>query len=265
MLLGKITWFNNDKGFGMLACPFGDEVFVHTKNFRTASGVLSKNQFLFFNKKHDPQRNRSVAIDCRMVSGLDGWAGLVGMLSGDQPTNFLPLLEQAAVQLIKGKNPEAIFDLVAGFFDNGLEEYQFPGYCALVERTIVQYLGEAKGQELMERLVRHFNEHLTMELLFEVWLTRCFRYIGYTAEGDYEIPRDVLEEFSPELGLPELERIRHYSFGEECCAVLALERLEGAVGGAVEEVKEVHAYLEYLGEADRKRWMRQHPDFKIYS
>lgn len=264
MFIGAVKWFDNKKGFGILAIPLGEEVFLHIRGFRNPpqEGVRPT-EVIVGDKKSNPKRGGFIAHNCRTLELPDDWTVILSLL-GKADTVQLPdkgkknrthsLTKLAAVQLLRGKDPEDIFNIVASHFDSNFEPALFIQYASFLEKNIAHLLGNEPAAPLLSRIFGYFGTRITHDILFRVWKAGKFRYIGYDKQGDYEIPEEVLNLNATEIGHEELLRIREYSFGPAFCSEFVNALLDGANTLSREEIDALVPYLDFLENDDREYW-----------
>ncbi|WP_246162452.1 cold-shock protein [Sphingobacterium phlebotomi] len=223
MLTGAVKWFDNNKGFGVLALPLGEELFVHIRAFKPPPNESIKSgQVIACDKKHDPKRDSYYAHNCHVLSHSDDWKAVLSLLGKDDTVQLEgkqrkgqqhSLMELAANQLLKGKDEDSIFKMVTSDLDRRLASSLFIPYAEFLEKVFVRALAKESSDRLLSRVFGYFGERITPDILFRVWKASKFRYIGYDKPGGYEIPEEVLNVNATEIGYEELARIREHSFG----------------------------------------------------
>ncbi|MCT1525319.1 hypothetical protein, partial [Sphingobacterium hotanense] len=69
----------------------------------------------------------------------------------------------------------------------------------------------SEDRDLLEQnLYCHFRENLRAGVLFYTWKAGTFRYIGYTDWMEYEIPEEVIKEYSPYMDDNDRKRVQQY-------------------------------------------------------
>jgi len=77
-----------------------------------------------------------------------------------------------------------------------------------------------------------------------------FRYIGYPAEGDYEIPELVFNLNATEIDCDDLARIITYSFGKSFCSDFVNALFEDIETMDKKDIEPLLPYLEFLENED---------------
>jgi cold shock CspA family protein len=72
-MLGRITVWNADKGYGFVRCSDGRDYFLHITNYAEEVGVPSFGTEIEFKIGKDPRSNRTQAMNARRVpiAGVD--------------------------------------------------------------------------------------------------------------------------------------------------------------------------------------------------
>lgn len=264
MFIAGVKWFDNDKGFGVLALPLGEELFVHIRAFRPSPNEsIEPGQVIACGKKHDPKRDSYYAHNCHVLKHPQDWKFVISLL-GKTDTVHLggrqrkgqqhSLMELAAKQLLKGKDEDSIFNMVTFDSDSKVEPSLFIQYAEFLEKNFVRALAKESFDRLLSRIFGHFGNRITSDTLFRVWKVSKFRYIGYDRPGDYEIPEEVLNVNATEIGYEELARIRKYSFGQAFCSGFVNALLDGVETMDREEIDGLIPYLDFLENDDREYW-----------
>lgn len=264
MFVGAVKWFDNNKGFGILALPLGEELFVHIRGFRNPpqEGV-KPHEVIIGTKKHDPKRDNYIAHNCHVLRHQEDW-NVVTSLLGKADTVQLQdkrkkeqkhsLMELAAKQLLKGKDEDGIFNMLTADPDSRLEPSRFIPYAEFLEKSIPRVLTKESSDRLLSRVFGYFGTRITHDILFRVWKASKFRYIGYDKQGDYEIPEEVLNLNATEIGYDELVRIREYSFGPAFCSGFVCALLDGIESVDKKEIDALVPYLDFLENGDQEYW-----------
>lgn len=264
MFIGVVIWFDNNKGFGILALPLGEELFIHIRAFKNPPQEgIKPNEVIVGTKRHDQKRDKYFGDNCHVLRYPEDWKVVVSLL-GKADTVLLQdrrkkeqkhsLMELAAKQLLKGKEEDGIFNMLTVDLDSRMDSSLFMPYAEFLEKIIVQVLTKASSAHLLPRVFGYFGTRITHDILFRVWKERKFRYIGYDDKGDYEIPEEVLNLNATEIGYEELVRIRGYSFGKTFCFDFVHALLDGVDTTHGEETGVLVPYLDFLENGDREYW-----------
>lgn len=274
MFIGAIKWFDNAKGFGLLALPNQQTLFLHVRGFSRPAGMLKTGDVVIGERKKDGNKDRELAANCSLLQDPSSWVLVNKLLTGQEdtiyftfpagehgvyPSNSRPpnkhsLFFLALGQLNAALPQERFVQMITKYYDRELPAPAFPAYARLLEMSIPTLLGAEKGKELLKNIFVHFGQHIDADKLFIVWKKQQFHYLGYEKGLDYEIPEDVLNSHATEIGLPELERIRHYSCGPSFCSDF--------IPAYLESVDEKHAtdkhlllpYISFLEEQEQQVW-----------
>jgi len=264
MFIGAVKWFDNNKGFGILALPLGEELFVHIRGFKTfPEEGIQQNKVIIGNKKLDPKRNSHIAHNCHVLKHSEDWKIVISLL-GKEDIVMLPdkrrkekkhsLMTLAAEQLLQGQDEEGIFNMLTSVFDSSFEPSLFIPYAEFLEKSVAGVLEETSVTRLFSRVFEYFGTQITHAILFKVWKEKKFKYIGYESGGDYEIPEGVLNLNATEIDYNELARIKAYSFGKSFCSDFVSALFDGLDGMNKEEMDSLLPYLEFLENGDKEYW-----------
>ncbi|MBK1441418.1 cold shock domain-containing protein [Parapedobacter sp. ISTM3] len=265
MFIGAVKWFDNKKGFGIIALPSGEELFLHIRGFVSPpQGEIKSSTVIFGHKKINAKRDGYTAAKCRILDHQEDWKAATLLLLGTNDMIQLPdrrkkehkhsLMKLAVKQLLQGKNENFAFAMLTSNFDSSFDPSVFIPYAMFLEKTIPQVLEKTSAARLLVRIFQHFGTCITHEILFRVWKAGKFRYLGYDKQGDYEIPEEVLNLNATEIGYDELRRISAYSFGTTFCAEFVNALFDGIETMERSEIDALIPYLDFLENGDREYW-----------
>src|SRR5690606_17877200 len=194
--LGVIIWFDNMKGFGMLETPDSSTVFLHIKSFRNRPEQLLEKQVVIYTPHTDTKRQRTEATQSRLLTDTKDWQLVMHYLhkpdhiflqdnhrhkdkqaeaSSPEPKSLLHL---CFVQLASLHPENDLLHMIMAHFDHKLKDSSFLRYCEFLERSISSYFGTDKATTWLHTLFEYFGARLNADILFDVWQTKKFRYIG---------------------------------------------------------------------------------------
>ncbi|QNL47943.1 cold shock domain-containing protein [Olivibacter sp. SDN3] len=264
MFIGALKWFDNKKGFGILALPFAEELFLHIRGFRDRPQKdINPGDVITGDKRPDPKRDGHVAHNCHVLERPEDWMLIIQLLGTTDTVKLQDrqkrdharsLMELAAAQLFRGKDADGIFSMVTASFNGDFNPSLFIPYAAFLEKTIHHHLDKEPASALLSRIFAYFGTSITSDILFKVWKAGKFSYIGYDSPGDYEIPEEVLNLNATEIGYEELLRISGYGFGRVFCSEFVNALLDGADTMHRDEIDTLIPYLDFLENEDREYW-----------
>ncbi len=249
MFIGAVKWFDNTKGFGLLSLPGGGSLFFHKSAFEGKFHGLTPGNVVIGTKKPSTNRKGMEARNCRLASSPTDWPLLLDLLEGPDDVEVQDAGDRPRYK--KGKPRKQ------GLLRLGIDQYcsrieasrllpmateglpaivkkpeAFLRYAAVLEGAVLRNFGNETAMALLGKIFAAFGNLATPDILFAVWKTGNFKYIGYPRHGDYEIPEELLRLHLHELGYKELCRIKAYSFGVDFCREVALARLSDPEGHA---------------------------------
>jgi len=273
MFIGAVKWFDNQKGFGMLILPTEETLFLHVRGFASAPLTVQIGDVVIGEKKPDKKKDGFVGHNCHLASSLNDWSIAMALIGQPHTVNLNPetkkfnskrepqrpsphhnLLQLAAKQILKDKDAEEIFRTITHYHEHHLNPSHFIDYATLLNHVINDLLNPEVAEQLLNRIFKSFGESLNPEMLFKVWKSRVFKFIGYLGDGDFEIPEEVLGLYATEIGHQELSRIKSYSFGPAFCADMVEANLDGLDFKNQEEMQEALSYVEILDGEEKTRW-----------
>lgn len=238
MLIGLVKWFDQDKGFGVIGTPEGDDYFLHKNNFVDNPGSISRATPLVFDSLIDNKKNRKSAVKARLVGEIEDWELALSYLGKSDSVNIevevlnqtsrgntyhtkeeksFSLLNLGLMQFFSTKYGNEISKIVTKYFDDGLDLKLFTNYCERIENAIATVFPSDLSNSILDEIYCYFGKNLNKDILFQVWKDKKFRFISYEGSEDYEIPESVLNNHIDKLGLSELRRIKQFSFGSKFC------------------------------------------------
>ncbi|SEN56222.1 'Cold-shock' DNA-binding domain-containing protein [bacterium A37T11] len=263
MFIGAVKWFDNIKGYGMLAAPMEGNLFVHIRGFTLRPKKISPGEVVIGQRLLDVRKGRMNAHHCHLAAYPADWITLMTLLGKPDKVvinsmgpghNSFSLLELAIPQFLSGKDIQDIMLIITHYFEQELKSENFIEYARVLEKTIPKSLGQEDGNLFLKRIFAYFGSKVSPDVLFSVWKKRKFKYIGYSEKGDYEIPRKILDDFATMVTLKDLNRIHKYTYGPSYCANLATAMLENADGMNQLELDSLTPCLDFLEGEDKEIW-----------
>jgi cold shock CspA family protein len=270
MLIGIIKWFEPSKGYGVIVTPDNVNYFLHVDEFNGNYNTLSKGKAVVYHSK-TTNAGKENAIKCRLAEKFEDWKLALSYLGKDDRVliesdaavagrgnhynqrNSKPvsLMEVVSLQVFKTKSPNEIADIIIRYFDKELDLPSFTNYCRFLEKLITQSFPGESADTLLKKVITYFGSHLEVEMLFQVWKSKEFRFIDYE-EGEYEIPLNVLNSYIDEIAIPELMRIQNYSFAEEFISQFVKNKFSQLQSLSPTELSELYPLIQFI-KVDHKQ------------
>jgi len=274
--IGLIKWFDSDKGFGVVLDADKKEFFLHHNNFKDDPSQLLTGSVIIFESRLGKIKNREEAFECTYITNSDDLKVIFDNLGKNDViqietktyrnfrtyTNFksFSILQVALKEFFQKNSDEEVILGLKNYFDKHLNSAFFIDFYEHIEKSLKEYEESERTLRILGSLQDYFGAHLDEIILFEVWFSKKFEYIGYKLQEDYEIPQDLFIKNSERLKINELKRIYDYSFGPNLCRILVLERFQVFDNKDIIEIEEYREYLSYLDVEDKLFFER-----KIYS
>ncbi len=273
MQIGLVKWFDESKGFGVVVTPENEELFLHINSFTERPAKILKGTPIIFSKHFDKKKEKYAAENSRLVGLLEDWGISLSYLgkSDEVPievevkghsrhgnpyvrkeTRYFNLNAISTRKILEGKTVEEIFNVITEYFDHHLQPEYFINYCELIENRIDKIVDKNDAEELLNKIWQYFGSNLKEEILFRTWITRKFKFIGYSDATEYQIPLLVFKKFVGEIGLPELKRIKEFENGELVCKELVNDRLNNIELLTSNQLKLLSPFLDFLPEPESK-------------
>ncbi|MGE8292089.1 MAG: cold-shock protein [Sphingobacterium sp.] len=260
MFIGAVKWFDNNKGFGTLALPSGEELFVHIRRFKIPpEHIIQPGEVIVGDKKSDPKRNGYLAHNCKILKRPEDWKFVISLLDKDHivliPDNHgheqkHNLTSLAARQLLRTQGKDNVVSMLTSHFDFRFNCSIFMAYAELLDKSISGTFEKETATELLSQVFKYFGNHVSHQILFRVWKEKMFRYIGYPADGDYEIPEEVLNLNATEINYDDLARIRDYSFGKSFCNEFVEALFDDLETMDKQDIEPLIPYIDFLENED---------------
>jgi len=261
MFIGAVKWFDNNKGFGTLALPSGEELFVHIRRFKEPpEHIIQPGEAIIGERKPDPRRGGYLAQNCRILHKPEDWRFVISLLEKEQtvliPDNYghqhkHNLTSLTARQLLRSQPKDQIPQMLTSYFGYHFNSSIFIAYAELLEKSITGVFEKEFAASLLTQIFDYFGKHVSHQILFRVWKERMFKYLGYAADGDYEIPEEVFNLNATEINYEDLTRIQYYSFGTSFCNDFAEALFDDLETMDKDEIESLIPYTSFLDNKDR--------------
>lgn len=256
MFIGAVKWFDNNKGFGTIALPAGEELFVHIRRFKIPpEHIIQPGEVIVGDKKADPKRSGYLAHNCRILKRPEDWKFVISLLDKEH-TVHLPdshgreqkhnLTSLTARQLLRIQPKDLIPKMLTANFDVDFESTIFIPYAELIDKSITGIFEREVAGDILSKVFEYFGKHVSHQILFRVWKESMFKYIGYPSEGDYEIPELVFNLNATEINYEDLTRISTYSFGKSFCTDFVNALFDDVETMDKSDLEPLLPYIEFL-------------------
>lgn len=256
MFIGAVKWFDNNKGFGTLALPSGEELFVHIRRFKIPpEHIIQPGEVIVGDKKPDPKRNGYLAHNCKVLKRSEDWKFVISLLEKEHivliPDNHghehkHNLTSLAARQLLRLQNKDNVISMLTSHFDVRFNPSIFMAYADLLDKSIAGIFEKEIASTILYEVFKHFGNNVSHRILFQVWKERSFKYIGYADDGDYEIPEEVFNLNATEINYQDLTRIRTYSYGASFCSDFVEALFDDVETMDKKEIEPLIPYIDFL-------------------
>lgn len=216
--VGAIEWFDNEKGYGVLRLPSHATVFLHIHSFgKRPTTRLERNQVIAFRLKEEHVEHKEPRAIGAIYMETPAHFKILMSLLGQRYTarigeQQLCLLQQGTEQIFAGRSEQSFIDTVINYYNKDLEDGRFVQFCRYLESIAVPLVGVNDPDLVSQSLYCHFYSHLRPAVLFQAWKFQAFRYIAYTEGVDYEIPAEVIRQFSRYMDINDWRRVDGYSY-----------------------------------------------------
>lgn len=131
-------------------------------------------------------------------------------------------------------------------FDVHFDSSIFISYAELIDKSITGVFEKETAYDILSKVFEYFGKHVSHQILFRVWKESMFRYIGYPAEGDYEIPELVFNLNATEINCDDLARISTYSYGKSFCTDFVNALFDDLETMDKQDIEPLLPYIEFL-------------------
>jgi cold shock CspA family protein len=271
MLIGLVAYFDTIKGYGFVGTPNGDEYFLHINSFVNKPNILLLGTPIFFNPKKNKEKNRTSAINSRLIGFEEDWKIIFSYLDksdlifkhpNDKNNGFLrkvqcfSLIEKSLEYFFQDKTEEEIINFITDYFDKNLDKKLFISFCEKIEKSLSRPFPIVVKSKILDKIFFHFSQNLTEELQFTVWKYKKFKFISINELEDYEISENVLKKSILEIGKAELNRILKFSFGSEFCSYYVNYKFSNLDILTSTEIEKLYQFVDF--ETETKREKRKH-------
>jgi cold shock CspA family protein len=267
MVIGLIKWFDPNKGFGILGTNNEDEFFLHIKNFLIKPSKLVKGTAIIFTKSFDARNNKNIAVNCKTVSTKEDFSLILKSLTeqdnvpieikisgtsrhGNPYTKMenvqCSIKTLAVSQLFKSIKPQEIQYIILDYFNNELDKENFIQFCEFIEAAINKNISKEIAEPLKNYIFESFKGKINEFTLFRIWKEKKIRFIGYNDDLDYQIPIEILNKFTEDIGIPELNRIKEFNKGKYFCNLFAINKINNSKKETISEIKELFNFLPFI-------------------
>lgn len=183
MLIGLVKWFDQEKGFGVLGTPNGEEYFLHINSFRLKPEKLLIGMPIAFIPKADKTKNRNLANNSRLVVNAEDWKTILSYLGKSDSVQIevarcssfgnqnqrkeiqsFSLVGISLEYFLKDKNEEKISNIIIDYYNKDLDSKLFISYCELIEVIIPKHFSCDIASNILNRVFSHFSKNLNKVL-----------------------------------------------------------------------------------------------------
>lgn len=275
-LIGLVKWFDSDKGFGVIGIPDNSEYFLHINNFSGTPKDIQQGTPIIFSPRKD--RNRNTAENCRIVGELEDWKTLLFYLGKSESVraevvvsgrgyrgnpyrgkkiHTFNLADLSVNHIFRGKTTFDIINTITDYFDNDLDSNNFVAYCEFLENRIVKYFSSEISTTILCEIFSYFGQNLTDDILFQVWKNQKFKFVSRPELEEQGIQETILKSHIAEISIPELKRIKDFSFGSEFCSQFVAKEFENIGNFNSDELKNLYQFIEFTTESEQKKLKSQ--------
>lgn len=236
MSIGLVKWFDDLRGFGVLGTPDLGDVFFHKNNILFKDQEIDSKDPLVFTLKRDDRKQRNTGVNVRKPDSFDDFFSLmiylgnsdlipveVKVLTRDyrkntyvkKETRTYSLLSVVFQKVFLGKEVSETVAVITSFYHDRLDRKFFLEFAEFLFHNVPLVFNQQKSNEILRELSEVFKNSIDSDTLFSIWKKKKFAFIGIEENKEYEIPREILEGKSGLLNVEELDRIKHFSYGEE--------------------------------------------------
>ena len=271
MLIGLIKWFNEEKGFGLIGTPDQGDFFLHVNNLHSKSQNIYKGRAVVFEKEFDDEKNRPIAINCRLIGEPNDFPIIMNYLGKRDRVDVMveasqrgrkrsvyyiqvpesrSLMYHSTKQLLGAINAKEAANVIIDYFDKNLDKKLFITYCEFIDNLISKIAKSEKAVIFLKHIYTHFGNNMNEEMLFHAWKRNSLKFVSYTDDMEYEIPERLFRSFWTEIGVPEMKRIINYEFGSSFSAEFIDSKFKDLDKLAYHELDKLYPYLKFAGQEE---------------
>lgn len=271
---GIIKWFDDSKGFGVVEVPKDGEYFLHRSNLLSREIDLEVGTPVIFIP--DFEKNKRTAKECHFPENADDLCTILQLMD-ENPTvriktkikgiskwgkryvkdefiNYNVFLISLRF-LLNEKSNDEIYEIITAAYlklKNNTDKFN----CNSFFRTITQEISQLQIDDVLQlndKLFNFYGENLSEDVLFSIWKTKNFKYIGKSNYDDYEIPAGLLLQNSENLTDLDLRRVQNYENGDETCFKIVNEKIKDISNEISSlDIVDLYKYIEFVKSNSRK-------------
>ncbi len=232
MKVGIVKWFKQEEGYGVITTLHDSDFFVHRpKNLH----LFQEGVAVQFDAVFDEERQRATAVNVSILVSTTAWCEMMNYLSVPHCITIerksYNLIRIATAQLFTNNEDAYVIDSLIHYYNEFLNKKLFIEYCDILNAVQAQNKLDTTERALKKVWI-YFGKNINDDILFQVWASKKFIYIGQNDCEDYEIPQSVLENNLSENDIfTKLDRILIYSYGEALVKKCLMQKIT-----AVEEM-----------------------------
>lgn len=278
LFIGLVNWFDDEKGYGTIMTINAHQLFLHVKNFSLKPKKIYPGLALVFQSEFDTKRNRETAIKCREIHLNSDWEIICTLFGKNnhveikkvivneelyrnyrdvQYIQSYELIDEATKQYFAIKKSEELVEILKDYYHK-LDKKYFVNYCNLIDKTLRNNFENEIANKTSGILFNYISNNLNDKVIFYAWRNKSLEYIGITLASEYEIPESIIRKFSNEIDVPELQRIKAYTYGSKYCAEIADKIFNNINDITKEELEKLFSYVEFCSEdvkCKNKQWL----------
>ncbi|MCG8332541.1 MAG: cold shock domain-containing protein [Chitinophagales bacterium] len=198
MDIGAIKWFDSLKGFGVIGKPDGTEIFLHKSNLTEKVLELSVGSVLIFEQGYERGKKSAQNVhfpkSCtdflvimelfnekkyvtisNSVTRNDKW----GNPFSKKVSKTIDVFKLSLIQFCKKCEGQALLDCLKTYYLNDLTVNK-PELFIPIYKFLEQQILECRGKDFpLKDIYDFFGRNLNEQILFNVWIKKEFRLIGY--------------------------------------------------------------------------------------
>lgn len=274
MLIGLVKWFDEDKGFGVVGTPDGEDYFLHIRSFIKKPEKILKGTPVAFSPDKDKLKNRNSVKNSRLIGNVEDWKAIFsfwgkcdsvkievevtgigknGKSYHHRKIQTYSLINHSLKFFFSEKSEIEISNIIIDYFYTELDSKHFIAYCEFIENCITNQFSIEKVAKILNWVFSYFGDNLNEEIFFYVWKQKKFKFISLKEIDDFEIPENIVKTYILELGKIELNRILKYSYGSDFGSYFVSKKFSNIENLTSTEIKELYQYIEFETEANREK------------
>ncbi|WP_100629847.1 cold-shock protein [Algoriphagus formosus] len=226
--LGLVKWFDQEKGFGVIATLKKGEIFIHGSKIRGVA-ILAGGEPVVFETDYNQDKKRTEAKNCRLANQIEdikliwNFFGLDDTIIYEKSDNYIGkrnkykgyLRGKTGIQIYRSVGREVFLKFIKDTFHEAPTEVFFNNYCSVIN-VVIKNVEKDDAEVYLNELYSFFQKNQTEEIVFQVWKSKTYEWLNTFNPKDLPLTQNLFERYFEEFSVEELKRIENeFDFYED--------------------------------------------------